>query len=248
MFLICANCASTPKPPPVAVIKKTANGSLYHRFYQGYRLESVNTVQFEEIINTRFLPLFALAHPYGLYSYRPALLTEVKGCTLPAEIALLTFTDEQIYAKYRETEIGRKIRDAHGLVFESKTSNSLVPESYAGNLELDRAYNLKTEFKDYQDSYTALLVYCQPRSEKNLLSKVQKIYKTTNARNILFTVGSKHLAEYIFASSAAQLKAVSEARMRKFSGIYKKSMMIDLDKQKIGSSPVKMGQGVDAQW
>ena len=254
---ILANCASKPKeaaPPPK--LKETVSvapvriplGPYHHRFYQGYRIETVKPEQFEEIINVKFLPLFAQAEPYGLYSYRPALVEATEGCTLPAEIALLTFQNEQFYGKYRETDIGKKIRDAHGLVFDFKTSSSLVPENYKNKVEINHAYNLNNDFKDYHDAYSALLVYCQLKS-KDILLDLKKIYDgKTIARNIVFSVNPDHLAEYIFAPNSTQLKKLISERKKKFARIYNKSVVIDLIKEKIGTSRVKPGVGIDAKW
>lgn len=253
-ILILCGCGSQPKETTVQS-KETAaaepikklSGPFHHRFYQGYRIDTVKSEQFEEIINVKFLPLFSLAAPHGLYSYRPALIQEINGCRLPAEIALLSFENEQVYGKYRETDIGKKIRDAHSLVFDFKTSSSLVPENYQNQVALDRAYNLKKDFKDYHDSYSALMVYCQPKS-KDPLPALKKIYKAkTQARNILFSVNSDHLAEYIFARNAAQLKKLISERKKKLSSVYKKITTIKLAKEKIGASRIKAGDGLDAQ-
>lgn len=264
VLAVTLGCASSPSAPPAApkkteVIsvsadaptpeKKMVFGPLHHRFYQGYRLTSVGPNQFEEIINGRFLPLFTQAEPYGLYTYRPTLPVAVEGCTLPAEIALLTFKNEQVYGRYRDTEIGKKIRDAHGLVFDFKTSSSLVPENYQKKIEYDHAYNLKPNFKDYRDSHTALLVYCQPKSEKNTLSKLEKAYsRKSKARNIIFSVNTDHLAEYVFAATEADLENLVSDRKKKISPVYKNTSVILLSKEKIGASRVKPGQGLDAQW
>lgn len=259
-LIACASSpASTPTPKKAEVVsvnadaptpdKKDVFGPLHHRFYQGYRLASVGPNQFEEIINVKFLPLFKQAEPYGLYSYRPALPTAMEGCALPAEIALLTFKNEQVYGRYRDTDIGKKIRDAHGLVFDFKTSSSLVPENYQKKVEYDHAYNLKKDFKDYRDSYTALLIYCQPKSVQNTLSQLKKSYtRKSKARNIIFSVNTDHLAEYVFAHDEASLETVISERKKKLSSIYKNSTVLMLDKEKIGTSRVKPGQGLDAQW
>lgn len=255
----CASSPSAPAPKKTEVIsvnadsptpeKKMVFGPLHHRFYQGYRLSSVGPNQFEEIINVKFLPLFTQAEPYGLYSYRPTLPLETEGCNLPAEIALLTFKNEQVYGRYRDTEIGKKIRDAHGLVFDFKTSSSLVPEDYQKKVEYDRAYNLKKDFKDYRDSYTALLIYCQPKSVKSTLAKLEKAYsRKSKARNIIFSVNADHLAEYVFARNEADLETLIAERKKKISSVYKNTAVIKLDKEKIGASRVKPGQGLDAQW
>jgi hypothetical protein len=255
----CSSSPSSPEPKKAEIIsvyadsptpeKKMVFGPLHHRFYQGYRLTSVGPKQFEEIINVKFLPLFTEAEPYGLYTYRPTLLVETEGCTLPAEIALLTFKNEQVYGRYRDTEIGKKIRDAHGLVFDFKTSSSLVPENYQKKVEYDHAYNLRKNFKDYRDSHSALLVYCEPKTAKKTLIQLEKAYSSkSKARNIIFSVNSDHLAEYIFARNEADLEVLITERKKKFSSIYKNTAVIKLDKEKIGTMRVKPGQGLDAQW
>ena len=244
IFLFLAGCASGSKP-----VDAEKPAVFYHRFYQGYRLKSVNTKQYEEIINTQFLPLFPKAYPHGLYAYRPALPNSPAGCSLPAEIALLTFENAEIYGTYRETEVGKNIRDAHTLVFNPDTSKSLVPESYKGVIDFEQAYNLKSDFTDYRNAESALIIHCNPRSAKTLLTDLSKIYdRIPVAENILFAVSAKHVAEYVFAKDAQQLERILTDRKKSLSAYYKKSSVIRLTKQKIGSSPVKSGQGLDAQW
>lgn len=235
-------CSSAPKSGTAE------KGPLYHRLYQGHRLHSIKPAAFEDKINRDFLPLFAQAATVGLHSYRPAMPAELRGCDLPDWVALLTFDSEAAYDRYRDTPIGVKIREAHAPVFES-TSKSLVPEPYHNTILPDRAYSLTPAFGDYRLAESALLIHCSPRAPEVLLADLNQLYgQGSQAANILFAVSPRHLVEYVFARTPVELETTLIERGRRLKGIYRRSTLIRLEKQKVGATPLHLGQGIDAQW
>ena len=245
LLILLTACSSKPK----RATPHESHAPFYHRIDQGYRLDSVTPSQFEETINTQLLPLFPQAKPHGLSAYRPAIPVNPTGCSLPAEVALLTFQNEDIYGNYSDTDIGKKIRDAHTLVFDPNRSKSLVPEAYEGRVEVDHAYSLNQAFSGYSPAASALMIYCDPEPSRRLLAELTQIYQPgSTAQNILFTVSPTHLIEYIFATNEAELEEIVLERRERFSALFNKSMLIRLRKQELGSTFVRTGQGLDAQW
>lgn len=245
--VLTAACSSAPKSGESAA--GSPSTGFYHRLYQGYRLSSVKPAAFEDAMNADFLPLFTKAHAEGLEAYRPALPTTPAGCLLPSEIALLTFKSEDAYNRYRETSIGEKIRDAHTKVFHPETSRSLVPEPYQKSLAPDHAYTLNPSFQDYANAESALLIHCNPRMPALLLPELNQLYgRGSEAANIVFAVGAAHLVEYVFARDADSLEKALIERNQRLKSVYRRNLLIRLEKQKIGSSRVKPGEGLDARW
>lgn len=262
LLSLCSACGSAPspisdggtpsgQPAPGATVTSTAPTGPYHRIYQGYALEKLKRPEFTKVINRKFLPLFPKAHPQGLAAYRPALPKNPRACALPSEIALLSFTSEKDYAKYRESKIGKRIRDAHTLAFRADTSKSLVPEPLTDTIHFDHAYSMNPGAHDYVKSYVSLVVHCDPvlGGEDLRLALVKAYAAGTEATDVLFAVTSDHVLEYVFYPKKEGSAARIAERLERFRSVFKESTVVALPKRKIGKKGnVAVGEGLDAQW
>jgi hypothetical protein len=250
LALLLSFCALASAP----LASAAAATPLHQRLSQGYRLETIAPGPFERVFNEGFLPLFPKAHPEGLLAYRPALPKPVKPCHLPAEIALLTFESEARYAQYKETEIGRAIRDAHPPVFDAKTSKSLVPEVFEGQVQLEHAYDLQPKFDAYGRAHSALIVHCGKEAvdpaalARVYAAPVKRAGKTPQPRDVIFAASGDHLIEYVFYDLPSDIPEIFKQRRALFSPFYAESRLIPLKKTRIGAAPVRAGHGIDAQW
>jgi len=233
--------AVTAKPSPIP--------GLYHRIYLGYVLPSLKPAEFTKTMNGKFLPLFPKANPVGLAAYRPALPKSSKTCPLPSEVALLSFTSEKDYGKYRETKIGKKIREAHTPVFRAD-SKSVVPEALTDTIHFGHAYSLSPGNHDYRGSFSTLVIHCDPvLSGEDLRVALVKPYALgTEATDVLFAVTPTFVAEYVFFPKAGDLEARIAERNERFKGIFRAATVVRLPKRQIGKKKVSVGEGIDAQW
>jgi hypothetical protein len=257
LFLVAftLQLVSCSSPQGASGTNSLSNGSLvgqalYHRVYQGYLADPKLSAQdFEKNINSAFLPLFKRAHDAGLYSYRPALPKKTKGCELPSEIALLTFESKDIYENiYSKAPIRAEVVAAHS-IFDSTKSKSLVPEIFKHTVKEGTAYILNPVFKDYLTTFSMVAIHCEIRAGTSVdLAEVQKIYsEKTAAANIIFAISANHVIEYIFFNSPEEMQGLISERLR-LGRLFRQSAFIELKKKKIGASPMRIGQGLDARW
>jgi len=216
----------------------------YHRLYRGFTVLAPET--FLKVVNKDFFPLFTKAAPLGLTSYRPALLNVAE---LPQEIVLLTFRDEETYKAYTATEVGKTIRAAHGPVFDSTKSNSLVPTAFTGKASVENLYQLDPSFENETAGAVGVLVLSEPfGAEASSLAEVEKILAASRGKKVLSLVAKNYLIEYIFADSATALEKVRRERCASYKSVYKANRFVKLEKHKIGDKAIGFEQGMDAQW
>ncbi|MBY0516447.1 MAG: hypothetical protein K2P81_06040 [Bacteriovoracaceae bacterium] len=216
----------------------------YHRLYRGFTTLAPET--FIKVVNKDFFPLFSKAAPLGLISYRPALLNVP---TLPNEIVLLTFKDEETYKAYTNTEIGKNIRAAHGPVFDSTKSNSLVPGLYSGKAAVENTYLLDPNFTNTIDGVVGVLILSEPYgSESSSLEEVEKVLSAGQGLKVMSLIAKNYLIEYLFADSPKALEKLRSDRCSGYKKVFKANKFIPLEKHKIGDKVVGFEQGMDAQW
>ncbi len=222
----------------------------YQRLYQGYLLPTVDPASFEKSFNQNFLPLFVEAHPQGLTNYRPALSAPRKDCALPAEIALLTFASEESYAKYRETEIGKRIRAAHEPIFDGKASKSLIPEPWTGTAKPGYAYETSPHLRGFVPTSAALVIHCGARADPaSLTATIRRSHeKPSGIRDVIFALEADHMIEYVFFDRPETAQSAFQKRKKLLSGAYRHSVLIPLEKAKIGAKQVRPGKGLEAVW
>jgi hypothetical protein len=220
----------------------------FHRFYRGYVLAGTEMTAYLDTMNKDFFPLFPQAAPHGLISYKPVLLNEAKHLNLPQEIALLTFKDEETYKVYGTTEIGKKIRAAHGPVFDATKSVSLVPVPFAGTAKPEVAYAMNPEFKDFTTGAAGVLIQGEPfATPEATLKDVERTLKETGKKNMLSLVAESYVMEYLFAKDADALEEMRKARCSQFKGTFKFNKFVPLTKHKVGAKRVGFGEGMDAE-
>ncbi|MES2525632.1 MAG: hypothetical protein V4598_01040 [Bdellovibrionota bacterium] len=214
----------------------------FHRFYRGFT--TLDSKNFLEVINRDFFPLFKEAHPQGLVNYRPLILNEPG---LPNEIVILSFTNEEVYKAYTETEIGKKIRAAHGPVFDGQRSNSLVPTVLNKEVKAESAYLLNEG--ELPQGATGVLILSEPYgTPEGTLKEVESMMKLSGKKDAIILVAKDYVIEYLFA---ADEKALDKLRSERCSGhkrIFKTNKFITLKKQKIGAKNLTYGEGMDTQW
>lgn len=221
----------------------------YHRFYRGFVLPNTNMEGFLTEVNKNFFPLFAKAHGEGLVNYRPVLLNEDKKLGLPQEIVILTFKGEEVYKAYTETEIGKQIRAAHGPLFDSKLSKSLVPTPFEGKVAVESAYILAPAATELSKKFSAVLIHAEPfGAAAGTLAEVEKILLASRNEAVVALVADGYVVEYLFAASEGELETMRKARCSQYKGAFKTHKFIPLKKQKIGENDLSFSTGFDAQW
>jgi hypothetical protein len=258
LVLLFSACSS-PSSSTVAQVKQGESSSpdvpvsevtFYHRLYQGYALPSLEALEFTKTLNTRFFPLFSKAKNVGLIAYRPALPKNPLPCALPGEVALLSFTNEGSYLKYRDTQIGKEIREAHSLVFDGKKSKSLVPTTLTETIHFDHAYYLNAGNHDYRKLHSAVIIHCDPilSGDELRLALVRAYASGSKATDIVFSVSESHVVEYLFFPKAKDAKARIAERDLRFREIFRETSVVRLPRRKIlKKRGLAVGRGIDAQ-
>jgi hypothetical protein len=219
----------------------------FHRFYRGFSSLEVNI--FIEKANKDFFPLFIPAHPLGLTSYRPLLLNEDSKLGLPNEIVILSFKDETTYKEYAETPVGKAIRAAHGPVFASSKSSSLVSMPFTPPATYEKAYSFFGKDEPTRTNFVGVMIFADPILNKaETLDKVSTLFVKSDVIPIISLLAENYLIEYYFGPEKNMVKKLSDERAQKFKQIYRFKKFIPLKKHKIGETPVEFGEGMDAQW
>lgn len=213
-----------------------------HRFYRGFTLLESNN--FPEVVNRDFFPLFKEAHPLGLINYRPLILNQPG---LPNEIVILTFKSEEVYKAYTETDIGKKIRAAHGPVFDSTKSNSLVPVVFNKEVKAEGAYLLNEG--ELPQGASGVLILSEPYGTPDgTIREVESMMKLSGKKDAIVLVAKDYVVEYLFAGNEKSLDKLRSERCSGYKRIFKTNLFIPLKKQKIGEKNLSYGEGMDTQW
>lgn len=232
----------------VMALSSVAHAQL-HRFYRGYALPGRSPQEFIRTMNESFFPLFIEAVPHGLISYKPVLLNEARSTNIPNEVVLLTFKDQATYEAYGKTPIGQSIRAAHGPIFDSEKSKSLVPAPFTGTTELEKAYIFNPEFQDFKAGASGLLILSAPYGASAItLRDVDSVFAQTGKANIISLVSDGVVYEYLFAKDEAALEKLRRSRCSQFKRAFGSSKFVLLQKHKVGERTVDFGEGMDLQW
>jgi hypothetical protein len=221
----------------LALTLNTAEAS-FNRFWIGYKLDSVPTAQFMNGLNQKLLPnLIKLAAGKGLVSYAP-FVTEMNEKTLPAEIALITYQNEEIYKSVRSTPEGQAYSDLHWDLFDKATSKSTVPVQFQGKLEEGNAYELNAKFEGWQKGETYLTIYKREKDLTRFTEAFAEMKGRASINNSIVLVTPEYIFEYRSMKNAKDafwllpLKMVSNKHLKKAA---------------IGK-PIGFNEGVNAQF
>jgi hypothetical protein len=96
---------------------------------------------------------------YGLTAYLPAILPELKGSTIPDEVALVFYRTQDCYHEAKRCIGGRTYSELHELAFDMSASHSEFPILLAADeIAPDQPYHLFERSIDWQTGYSRLFV------------------------------------------------------------------------------------------
>lgn len=147
----------------LCVITK-AHADTYHRFWRGTKRADLNWNQFEAGLNQVFIPATVkTGAEKGMIGYQPVLLEGEQG--LPDEVALVSYADQQAYDALYSTDPGKDYQNLHWNYFDRATSHSIIPQAFNGAVDLEQAYDLHPEYRDWMKNTTTVLVYFKQSGE-----------------------------------------------------------------------------------
>ncbi|WP_413290919.1 hypothetical protein [Bdellovibrio sp. HCB337] len=167
----------------------------HNRFWIGYKKESLATDKFLNGLNVFFKETVTLGAGKGLVSYQP-YITQMKGDT-PDEIALVTYENEEKYKAIRGTPEGKQYGERHWDFFEKEKSKSTVPTLFAGTLSNNGAYELSSDFSEWQGNVTYVVLYKNQTSDlATLAQEFESLKKSKDLNNSIILITDKFVYEY----------------------------------------------------
>jgi hypothetical protein len=154
----------------------TANAALHYRFWAGFKRADVTSQQLSDTLNRQFVAeTINVGKERGLVAYLPVLPLVESNVSekIPEELALVIYKSEAHYKAIRNTPEGQAYGAHHWDLFDKDAgSKSFVAETYTGNIESGKAYNLLNSDEDWQQDHAMFNAYSIsetniPQSDQN---------------------------------------------------------------------------------
>lgn len=178
------------------------------RVWWGYKRPEVSNQSFDNSLGNVFIPVTVQQmSPLGLESYLPAVLPEDKPSSVPDEIAIVFYKDQNTYQNSRATVYGREYQLLHRALFNfdkknGEVSTSDFPALFEDKLEPGKPYSLFPKLDTDWQSGTAKLYVGVPLdgqsreqymdSIKSVLQEIQT-HPNPNLDGVIVRVSDKFI-------------------------------------------------------
>jgi len=166
--------------------------------------------QFQAGLNQIFIPATVQTGAgKGMIGYQPILPEGAPE--LPDEIALVSYTDQNAYSELFSTESGKAYQNLHWQYFDRSASHSVVPEPFAGSVEIEHAYDLYPRYAAWMSNSTTVFVFLRANGESSLtflkraqehLSQATRSDPGTGVLDRVALISKDYWIEYVSAVAA----------------------------------------------